>query len=229
MNPLLALIIGILLAACAGPTYYPAQPSGEGSYYIARSPGATTITPYDAAYGYGFVPVYGIYPWWSYSYYSPYFYPHHFSVWQAGWPYYAGGYWPWNGSYPYGYSLWGHHFHRPPQRYPPVPDAPGSASPIRPTAPPVTGPAATPRDLYGDRARWRDARRQAGFASAERGLRPAGSPSLTVPAAVPFEPSGAARSAPGRGRVAVPASPPPRDSTPHFRDGLGRIPSQRDP
>jgi hypothetical protein len=234
MNPLLALIIGILLAACAGPTYYPAQPSGEGSYYIARSPGATTITPYDAAYGFSSFPAYGIYPWWSYSYYSPYFYPHYFSIWQPGWPYDAGGHWVRHGGNPHGFNHGGRHAHDWPQRYRPVPATAWAESPI-PSAPPTAvgpGPgrqAATLPEPYRQESRWRGLRRQVGSVSEQRRPQRMTGPSGTVPAAPAFESPAAAAPTPRFRVSSLPAMPVSGGRTVHFRDTSDRSALQRDP
>jgi len=99
----LILIFGMfLLAGCASP-YYPVYVSSEGDYYIAER---NTNGPY---YGTGdllFDDI-GMYPWWAggypidvFAYYSPFFYPHYFSVW------YPPGYNPFYGFYGGHYSYW---------------------------------------------------------------------------------------------------------------------------
>ena len=227
------MIAPLLLAACAGPTYYPAQASGEGGYYIARSPGASVVALHDAASAYSTFPVYGIYPWWSYSYYSPYLYPHHFSIWQPGWPWYGGGFWAWHGSYPNEFSYWGGHADGWPRHRPPAAVTPGHASPMPPVAPPTVWPepghAATARELYREQARWREARGRAGYASAERRAQPLDRPSTRVNSARPFEPPAAAASMPGSASLPMPAAPSSPGRTVHSREPLGRAPLQRDP
>jgi len=230
MKTLMAMIAGLLLAACAGPSYYPALPSGEGSYYIARSPGAAAISPHDAAYVYSLFPAYGIYPWWSYSYYSPYFYPHYFAIWQPGWPYYTGGYWGWYGGYPQGFPIWHQHPHLPPQ---PFPVAPAAGLPLLPAPPPLAGQApariAEQPPLYRQAARQGGPRWQAGSASAEPEPQGIVRPSTNLRAARPFESPGAA--APDRGFRGAPvtAFPAPAERAGNFRDPLDRRPSPRDP
>ena len=217
------MVAASLLTACVGPTYYPAQPSGEGSYYIARSPGASMVASYDAAYRYSSFPVYGIDPWWSYSYYSPYFYPHHFSIWQPGWPYYADPYWAWYGGYPYGFLHSGHDAYGWHRRHP-SPRPPGVVPPGLPTEPPAvgTGPGhpTIARELYRDRDRRRDSRRQAPSTSVERWARPV---------TRPFEPPSAAASISGSRSFSMPALPASGGRAVNSRDGSGRSPLQRDP
>ena len=223
MRAVLAMIAAVLLAACVGPTYYPAQASGEGSYYIARSPGASRVASYDAAYRYSSFPVYGIYPWWSDSYYSPNFYPHHFSIWQPGWPYHAPPYWAWFGGYPYGSLHPGHDTYGWHRRHP-VPRPPGVVPPGFPNEPPAVGPgpghAAIPRDLYRDRDRWRDSHRQAPSVSVERWARPV---------TRSFEPPSAAASFSGSSSLSMPAWPASGGRAVHSRDRSGRTSVQRDP
>lgn len=217
------MIAAASLAACTGPTYYPAQPSGEGSYYIARSPGASRVTSYDVAYGYSAFAAYGIYPWWGYSYYSPYFYPHHFSIWQPGWPCCPDPYWAWHGGYPRGFWPAGHGGHGWPPRHP-VTDAPGVAAPGIPAEPSAAGPgpghAALSRELHLERERWRDSRWQARSASVRH---------RAEPMTRSFEPPGAAASIPISRDRSVPALPAARDRAVHSRDSLGQSPSRRDP
>jgi len=230
MKILMAMIVGLLLAACAGPRYYPAQSSGEGSYYIARSTGATTIYALDGRYGYSLFPAYGIYPWWTYSYYSPYFYPHHFAVWQPGWPYYTDGYWGWYGGYVEGYPIWSHHPHWPPQPSPVMPEAPTIGLPLRPAPPRQAAErmAGQPA-LYRQAARQGGPRWQAGFASAEPQPQGIVRPSANSRAARSFESPGAAT--PDRGFRSAPAMtfPTPAERAGHSRGPLARVPSQRDP
>ena len=78
------MIVALYLAGCAGPRYQAVQPTAEGGYFIASS--AAHTVHHDARY-YGAFQAYGIYPWWAYTYYSPNFYPHYFSVWYPTWPY----------------------------------------------------------------------------------------------------------------------------------------------
>jgi hypothetical protein len=232
MKPFLAMIAAVLLTACAGPTYYPVQPSGEGGYYVARSPAARTVASYEVAYAYSALPTYGIYPWWGYSYYSPYFYPHHFSIWQPGWPYYAGGYWAWHGGYPYGFPHWDRHTHAGPQRHPPVPGAPGNGLPNPPNPAPAVRPgpghAVTLSELYREQSRRRGSRLQLDSVSGARRLQPATAPSMRASTARRFEPPAAAASAPSFIGSSAPPVPAVGGRALHSRETSGRIPSQRD-
>jgi hypothetical protein len=206
------MIAGLLLAACAGPTYYPAQPSGEGSYYIARSPGTIPMAPADAAYYYGTWSAYGVYPWWGYPYYSPYFYPHYFSIWQPGWPYYGSSPGGWYGYHPHRFSYGRPIPQRPPQQLPADPEAPAAGGPVRPVSQPP---------LYRDVARQGGPRWQSGPEPAEHRPDQRARSVPTMPAGRLFDPPGS-------------AAPPPTPSGPagmagQSRDPLQRKPSQRDP
>jgi hypothetical protein len=64
-------LLSLLLGACATP-YYPVYVNDSGDYYVAEKESS------GAYYGSGSSSLYhiGMYPWWEFSYYSPYFYPH---------------------------------------------------------------------------------------------------------------------------------------------------------
>ena len=71
MKRLLGLLSLALLTACAGYSY-PVQDGGDGVYYAASPPNVTYVkVPYSPARFYAM-------PYWTY--YSPYFYPHYFSI-----------------------------------------------------------------------------------------------------------------------------------------------------
>lgn len=102
MKILFLIVLLFLLAGCAAP-YYHVPVSSDGDYYIAER---QTSGPY-----YGSNTVFygdlGIYPWWMagypvelFSYYSPYYYPHYFSVWQPP------GFHPFHGFYGRHYAYW---------------------------------------------------------------------------------------------------------------------------
>jgi len=91
-----------MLAGCASP-YQPVYGSNKGDYYIAER--ETVSTNYPGLT----VPLTGVglYPWWSsayfyghppslFTYYSPNFYPHYFSVWSPLWQH---NYYGWYGTY----------------------------------------------------------------------------------------------------------------------------------
>ena len=134
MRLLIAIFLLLLIVGCATP-YYPVYVGDSGDYYIAETESTGYYDPYYGAAP-GSLSYIGAYPWWEFSYYSPYFYPYHFSVWQPGWGH---GYYGWySGYYPY----W-----CPPYRVAAREDAmhyagidngtPGVADPFPPT---VTGP-----------------------------------------------------------------------------------------
>lgn len=131
-----------LLAACAGPDYREVEPADGGAYVLAQSPASVTHLGYRTGH-YSPLVLYGLYPWWSYSYYSPNFYPHHFSFWYPTWPYYrAGMYAGWYGGNHPGFGSY--HLH-------PAPSPPGVVPVIpQPTPPLVVGPADPRRGRHGD-------------------------------------------------------------------------------
>lgn len=152
---LIAATVVLMLSACAGNRYYAVEEAGGGQYYIGESP--ASIVYYPAAHAP--LLVYGVSPWWGYSYYSPYFYPHYFSVSYLPWPYYA--YWP--VTHRYGYAPYGrHHDHRP-GYYPGY--HPGDEMPGMPSAgnygPPATVPLRNAEHLrmLDDRSLRRELRR----------------------------------------------------------------------
>ena len=86
-----AILLLFILAACASP-YQPVYVSSKGDYYIVERETVSTIYPGPTVALAGA----GLYPWWSsayfyghppslFTYYSPYFYPHYFSVWSPLW------------------------------------------------------------------------------------------------------------------------------------------------
>jgi len=103
MKTSLVLIACGLLAACAGTSYRVVQSETQGDYLVAQTPSEIRYLSHDSGF-YSPIRAYGIYPWWNYTYYSPNFYPHYFSVWQPTWPDYAAGYgrrdWHWSGPWP---------------------------------------------------------------------------------------------------------------------------------
>jgi hypothetical protein len=113
---LLAAVAVLVLSACAGNRYYPVEEAGSGRYYLGESPAIISYRSVNHAP----LLLYGLSPWWGYSYYSPFFYPHYFSVSYSPWPYYAP--WPYYGYWPVGHSYWHppyHHYrYGHPGRYP---------------------------------------------------------------------------------------------------------------
>jgi hypothetical protein len=116
-----AAIAALMLSACAGNRYHAVEEAGGGQYYIGASP--PTVVRYPAARTPLFA--YGLSPWWGYSYYSPYFYPHYFSVSYSPWPYYAS--WPYYSYWPvaplYGYPPYRRHASYHPGYHPGSPPA----------------------------------------------------------------------------------------------------------
>jgi hypothetical protein len=118
-----------LLAACAGPDYRQVEPAGGGTYLLAQSPPVPRHVHYPADH-HGALLVYGLQPWWSYTYYSPNFYPHYFSFWYPSWPgYYPGMHSSWHGDHRFGYR---------PDHFRPISNLPG-------TMPAEPEPAEPPR------------------------------------------------------------------------------------
>jgi hypothetical protein len=152
MRTLFASIGLALLTACAGPRYHSVNPAGDGGYYLAQSP--PSVVYYDAAYYYSPFQAYGIYPWWGYTYYSPNFYPHYFSMWYPNW---SGNY-GWYGGPPYACAPYrDHHPAFPP--LPPDDSGPAIQLPVAsgngaalPVVRSRTRPAADIRSLYRDTA-----------------------------------------------------------------------------
>lgn len=208
MKSLISVMVLALLTACAGPRYYPVSPAGEGGYYLAKSPPG--VVYYDAGHYYSTFPVYGIQPWWSYTYYSPNFYPHYFSVWYPS-PY---GYYGWYGSLPYAYP---HHrgYHPDFRGHPP--GGPGQATP-QPTlpsgaAPPAVHlqPAADISGLYRDTAGRARQPLQPGAFNPSRRFGPStlpgpGARSFEAPASFPVPPAHRVAS-PARSGFPVPSEP----------------------
>ena len=102
MKVLSYIALLILLAGCAAP-YYSVPVSSEGDYYIAeRQSGGSYYGGNSLLYD-----DLGVHPWWMnnypvelFSYYSPYYYPHYFSVWQPP------GFHPFHGFYGRYYAYW---------------------------------------------------------------------------------------------------------------------------
>jgi hypothetical protein len=135
---LLILACG-LLTACATSRYVAVQPEGAGGYYIAQSPAVSNQLRREAGYYSPFY-AYGLYPWWGYSYYSPNFYPHYFSLSYPSWPCYGGGNGDCCGAYPFGIASHGDYLPGPfPARTSTVPAAqtPALDLPVRVVAPTI--------------------------------------------------------------------------------------------
>lgn len=102
MKVLSYIALLFLLAGCATP-YYSVPISSEGDYYIAeRQTGGAYYGSNSLLYE-----DLGIHPWWMsnypvelFSYYSPYYYPHYFSVWQPP------GFYPFHGYYGRHFAYW---------------------------------------------------------------------------------------------------------------------------
>ena len=130
-------LLTLLLGACATP-YYPVYTNDSGDYYVAEKGSS------GAYYGSGSSSLYhiGMYPWWEFSYYSPYFYPHYFSVWHPPRYYYWYGTYGWYGYHPTRYRS---PYRSPAHRVPVAADQPMPAYPVI-TSPPPSGSYA-PTDL----------------------------------------------------------------------------------
>lgn len=173
---LIAAAALLVLGACASSRYEPAYGAGGGYYFIGES------TPSVRYYYVPRVPLdsYGISPWWGYSYYSPYFYPHHFYVRYTPWPYYAG--WPY---YPPLYA--GHRYGHPPYwRYPVhhPGDDPGEGGTGTPfpgySGPPAGTPVVNPElwRLVDERS----LRREMRYSASPAGLSPGANATRSFPA-----------------------------------------------
>jgi hypothetical protein len=103
MKKVLAIFVLVFAVGCAS-HYQPVYVTSDGGYYIAETAPASS---YYAGTGVWWET--GFYPWWSaaygygygyrpypFYYYSPYFYPHHFSVWYPAWHSY---YYGWGGGW----------------------------------------------------------------------------------------------------------------------------------
>ena len=133
MKILFAILMLALVTACATP-YYPVYVGDAGDYYIAETESVTYYDPYYGAAP-GSLSYIGAYPWWEFSYYSPYFYPYHFTVWHPGWAY---GYPGWHSAY---YPYWCPPYRvNHPIRYGHGRVDNGIAANIDPTPPPVSSP-----------------------------------------------------------------------------------------
>jgi hypothetical protein len=96
MKMLIPILLSALVASCAS-AYQPVYDSGGGGYYLAER---ASYGPYLGSRSMTLTHI-GLYPWWvngyppqTFAYYSPYFYPHYFSVW-----YPPGYYYPYDGYY----------------------------------------------------------------------------------------------------------------------------------
>lgn len=154
MKAIIALFLLALLTGCATP-YYPVYSGNPGDYYIPESETTAYYDPYAAVYegsepgSLGYI---GMAPWWGYSYYSPYFYPHHFSVWYPRSRFDYGRY---SGYYPYWCPPYRSVASRRPVSSPPPIEAPSlvaptPSAPVAPVsaAPDVIGGFATAPDVF---------------------------------------------------------------------------------
>ena len=109
------LLLLLALAGCATDRQYPSYTQEDSLYYgSAFADPHLRFTPgFDT--GRGGLFLYGVYPWWTYDYYSPYYYPYRFTYyhpfydpiwgpwafagWSPSWPYTMGygGRYPWYG------------------------------------------------------------------------------------------------------------------------------------
>jgi hypothetical protein len=147
MKVLSYMALLILLAGCATP-YYAVPVSSEGDYYIAeRQTGGSYYGSNSLLYD-----DLGVHPWWMsnypvelFSYYSPYYYPHYFSVWQPP------GFHPFYGFYGRYFAYWCPPY-RPRLHLPQRPVKRVVASPV--VSPPVivTYPGITELRRWDDRA-----------------------------------------------------------------------------
>lgn len=229
MKTALLILACALLTACASSRYVAVQPAGGGGYYIAQTPPVSNQMRYQAGYYSPFY-AYGLYPWWSYTYFSPNFYPHYFALSYPTWPYYGGGFGGWYGGYGYGYGygFGGHpygfasHGDYPPgllpARTPVVPAAvpPAPLAPARVVAPTVVREGRERNMDTWNRHRGFTQPRSAKFQPAEPYLAPRHKPFATSPSTAP-----AIRSFDSVGRPSLPSysPPPPTGSSP---GGLGR-------
>ena len=145
MKAIIALFLLALLTGCATP-YYPVYSGNPGDYYISESETTAYYDPYAAVYegsepgSLGYI---GMAPWWGYSYYSPYFYPHHFSVWYPRSRFDYGRY---SGYYPYWCPPYRSVASRRPVSSPPPVDTPSLVAPA-PSAP--VAPVSAAPDVIG--------------------------------------------------------------------------------
>jgi hypothetical protein len=218
MKTVLLILASALLTACAGSRYAAVQPAGGGAYYIAQTPPVSNQMRYEAGYYSPFY-AYGLYPWWSYTYFSPNFYPHYFTLSYPTWPYYGGGHGGWYGGYGHGghpYGFASHGDYPPgllPARAPVVPAAVTSAplAPARVVAPTVVSEGRQRnidnRDRYREFTRPRSAQLQPGEPYLAPRHQPFATPPSTAPAIRPFD---------SVGRPSLPSysPPPPAGSSP---------------
>jgi hypothetical protein len=190
MNRILTAAAALmLLSACASDRFYPAE-TGDGRYYLGDYP--SSAVHHRAAYSPLFA--YGVYPWWGYTYYSPYFYPHFFSVRYTPWPYY----YAWPGTY-YGYADWAYgylpyrrHRHYHPGYHPGVslPVAPSPGIPVPPVG--LPGGARERMRMLDDRSLQREMR-YGSMPAAQRGISGSASRPGTPAASIGSRSSGAVR------------------------------------
>ena len=216
---LIAAIFLLTLTACAGNRYYAVDEAGGGGYYIGDSP--ASIVSYPGVYAPLFA--YGLSPWWGYSYYSPYFYPHFYYVTLSPWPHYAP--WPyyapwrhysyWHVGLPYGYPPYRGFRYQHPGYYPPGDGMAGAPSTGN-AGPPSTGPGADRLRMLDERSLQRELRRT-GMPAGQAWNSPAAGRSAAPPAGT-AGPSGSFRNhAPGSRPFGAPSAPAP---------GVGNSPSR---
>jgi hypothetical protein len=104
MKRLAVILILLALAGCATERHYSDYLADGRNYYDYPD----LHLGYARGYGHDRLFMYGVYPWWTYDFYSPYFYPYTFTYyhpfydpfygrwffagWSAAWPYYGGYY-----------------------------------------------------------------------------------------------------------------------------------------
>jgi hypothetical protein len=210
---LISAIFVLMLSACAGNRYYAVEEAGSGQYYIGETP--ASIVRYPGVYAPLFA--YGLSPWWGYSYYSPYFYPHYYYVTLSPWPHYAP--WPyyapwrhysyWNAGLPHGYPPYrGFRYHHP-GSYPGY--HPGDEMAVIPSTgnfgPPSTVPNAERLRMLDDRSLQRELRRT-GTPAGQAWNSPTVRRSMAPPAVGAAAPSGSIRSHdPGSRSFGSPSAP----------------------
>jgi hypothetical protein len=144
-----ALILLVLtLTGCATERPYSGYGSEGSSYYRSGVGSSLRFAP-----GYDSLFLYGVYPWWTYDFYSPYFYPYRFTYYHPfydpfwnPWPF-AGWYpvWPYGGGY-----AWRSALYRPWPAYPS-----GPRHPVDPEDPVASHPTPPAGVVIGDGERRR--------------------------------------------------------------------------
>lgn len=163
MKRLLVILLVMLAAGCASDRYRPTYlDNGDGYYAYGHSyPTVRYLYGYDSLY------LYGMYPWWTSSFYSPWFYPYRYTYYHPFYDPYYGRYFfaGWSPSWPYYDGFYGRYgWAWAPYRQPPV---------VRPgtIAPPVSGGTTGP--VAGDVITGMERRRALGERGYGRGY-PAG-------------------------------------------------------